>query len=78
MTAYFDLQNKVILAREALWPDFELQDITDWKVLLDKDDGTLNDGTQEQRMFVKRALSTPDFAILQGPPGSGKLQPSSN
>jgi len=58
--------------REALWSDFELQDITDWKVLVDKDDGTLNDGTQEQRMFVKRALSTPDFAILQGPPGSGK------
>tara|TARA_B100000029_G_scaffold514395_1_gene617043 strand:- start:147 stop:3881 length:3735 start_codon:yes stop_codon:yes gene_type:complete len=58
--------------REELWSDFEPQDITDWKVLVEKNDGTLNDGTEEQRMFVKRALSTPDFAILQGPPGSGK------
>jgi hypothetical protein len=58
--------------REELWSDFEHQDITDWKVLVENDDGTLNDGTEEQRMFVKRALSTPDFAILQGPPGSGK------
>ncbi|MDA7997233.1 MAG: AAA domain-containing protein [Nitrosopumilus sp.] len=29
-------------------------------------------GYKEQRRFVKIALSTPDFAILEGPPGSGK------
>ena len=29
-------------------------------------------GTDEQRDFVRKALGTPDFAILQGPPGSGK------
>ena len=29
-------------------------------------------GTDEQRRFVERALGTPDFAFLEGPPGSGK------
>ncbi|MHA1864484.1 MAG: AAA domain-containing protein, partial [Candidatus Thorarchaeota archaeon] len=29
-------------------------------------------GTDEQRRFVRIALGTPDFAILEGPPGSGK------
>lgn len=29
-------------------------------------------GTSEQIEFVKKALGTPDFAILEGPPGSGK------
>jgi hypothetical protein len=34
--------------------------------------GVLRDGTEEQRRFVSIALGTPDFAILEGPPGSGK------
>ena len=54
--------------RDRLWSDFELQEVKDWKVLTDD----RYDGTVEQREFVRRALSTPDFAILQGPPGSGK------
>ncbi len=29
-------------------------------------------GIDEQRDFVKKAVGTPDFAILEGPPGSGK------
>ena len=29
-------------------------------------------GTDEQRRFVETALATPDFAFLEGPPGSGK------
>ncbi len=32
----------------------------------------LRDGTDEQRRFVEMALGTPDFALLEGPPGSGK------
>ncbi len=30
------------------------------------------EGTNEQREFVLKALGTPDFAFLEGPPGSGK------
>ena len=29
-------------------------------------------GVQNQRNFVETAITTPDFAILEGPPGSGK------
>ena len=39
-----------------------------WFVLSDES----RDGTEEQREFVKKAWGTPDFAILEGPPGSGK------
>lgn len=39
-----------------------------WFVLSDES----RDGTKEQREFVKKAWGTPDFAILEGPPGSGK------
>ena len=41
---------------------------TDWSVLTDID----RPGTEEQRRFVRTALGTPDFAFLEGPPGSGK------
>ena len=39
-----------------------------WMFLTEKD----REGTEEQRDFVKKALATPEFAILEGPPGSGK------
>ena len=39
-----------------------------WMVLSDAE----RPGTDEQRRFVERALGTPDFAFLDGPPGSGK------
>ena len=39
-----------------------------WMMLSDAD----RPGTGEQRRFVERALGTPDFAFLEGPPGSGK------
>ncbi|WPB81720.1 DEAD/DEAH box helicase [Archangium violaceum] len=29
-------------------------------------------GTDQQRLFVTRALASPDFMLLEGPPGSGK------
>ena len=44
----------------------------DWAFLKTEPNGALRDGTSEQREFVRRALGTPDFAILEGPPGSGK------
>ena len=39
-----------------------------YKVLTDDK----RDGVDKQRDFVMKALQTPDFMILQGPPGSGK------
>ncbi|MDE0457048.1 MAG: AAA domain-containing protein [Chromatiales bacterium] len=39
-----------------------------WMVLSDAN----RPGTGEQRRFVERTLGTPDFAFLEGPPGSGK------
>jgi AAA domain len=43
-----------------------------WAFLRPEPNGALQDGTLEQRQFVERALGTPDFALLEGPPGSGK------
>ena len=40
----------------------------DYIVLTD----STRDGTLSQRTFVQKAMQTPDFMILQGPPGSGK------
>jgi hypothetical protein len=39
-----------------------------WKQLIDSS----RPGTDKQRDFVNIALNTPDFAFLEGPPGSGK------
>jgi len=52
----------------SLWPRFDIHSIDDWKVLIDPD----FPGVHNQRNFVQKALSTSDFAILHGPPGSGK------
>lgn len=41
----------------------------EWKILKDPEKF---DGTDEQREFVRKALQTNDFALLEGPPGSGK------
>ena len=40
--------------RDKLWSDFKLEDVTDWKILIDDS----YDGTLEQRDFVRRASST--------------------
>ncbi|UJG40387.1 MAG: AAA family ATPase [Candidatus Heimdallarchaeum aukensis] len=40
----------------------------EWLFLTDKN----RVGSQDQRKFVQIALGTPDLAILEGPPGSGK------
>ena len=54
----------------ASWKDVSPEGIgeADWTMLTDVD----RPGTEEQRRFVETALGTPDFAFLEGPPGSGK------
>ncbi len=51
-----------------LWKDSKEVNIDFWYILDNKD----YDGTLDQREFVKKAIATDDFAILEGPPGSGK------
>lgn len=46
--------------------------VHDWVFLTTDEQDQLRDGTQEQRRFVEIGMNTPDFAILDGPPGSGK------
>ena len=54
----------------AFWPLVAPEPIgaSDWMVLTEQD----RPGTDQQRRFVRQALGTPDFAFLEGPPGSGK------
>jgi len=53
----------------AHWPLIEHNNmVEDWRVLTDANRA----GTSDQRKFVNIALNTPDFAFLEGPPGSGK------
>jgi superfamily I DNA and/or RNA helicase len=40
----------------------------DWQILTDQ----TKDGVNEQRDFVSKGMLTKDFALLEGPPGSGK------
>lgn len=55
-------------SKDVHWPRFEPEQINDWKVLTDEK----RPGNDEQRRFVSKAMATPDFAVLEGPPGSGK------
>ncbi len=52
----------------AKWPEIKLTEINDWYLLIEDD----REGIEKQRKFVKLSLNTPDFTILEGPPGSGK------
>lgn len=53
---------------ERYWPRLRSVTVDTWHVLTEE----ARDGTAEQRRFVEAALGSPDFALLEGPPGSGK------
>ncbi|MCB9661725.1 MAG: AAA family ATPase [Sandaracinaceae bacterium] len=63
-----------LVSTHAQWPDVEPAPLDEdaWHFLKRGQDGGLRDGTDEQRRFVAIALGTQDFAVLEGPPGSGK------
>lgn len=50
------------------WQPSERNRINEWFVITDES----RSGSTEQRKFISQAINTPDFAILEGPPGSGK------
>jgi AAA domain len=50
------------------WPKFAPRWPETWAFLTDES----RSGTAEQRAFVAKALGSPDIALLEGPPGSGK------
>lgn len=56
--------------RYARWPRVSPENVAadGWRALTD----ATRSGTHEQRAFVQKALGSPDFAFLEGPPGSGK------
>lgn len=51
-----------------IWPSLQPTEVEQWYALTKLE----YPGTSEQRDFVTRALATPDFMLLEGPPGSGK------
>ena len=60
---------KLFVSKErSIWPNFDKVKIDNWKLLKDPN----FPGIENQRNYVKIALGTPDFAFLEGPPGSGK------
>lgn len=51
------------------WPEpIKKSRSLNWEFLTDES----REGNDQQREFVLKAMNTPDFAILEGPPGSGK------
>lgn len=54
--------------QHARWPGVQPKPPAEWRALTDE----TRSGTPEQRTFVAKALGSPDFAFLEGPPGSGK------
>ena len=61
---------KVQSERDVIGPCYRAIPVEGWSWMVLSDAN--RPGTDEQRRFVELALGTPDFALLEGPPGSGK------
>jgi len=55
-------------SNSSFWNQQTKSTIFDWQILTDE----TKDGIEEQRDFVSKAMQTKDFALMEGPPGSGK------
>lgn len=62
--------SSLLQCEELNLPSFEIKEIPEEEYIILKDNN--RPGNSEQRQFVCNALSTPDFTIKVGPPGSGK------
>lgn len=67
MPEYAPLRRLFTKRDESRWPAVERTQVERW-FILDRD----RVGASQQMEFVKKALGTPDYALLEGPPGSGK------
>lgn len=65
---HLPLLNLLLRSIDAKWGQVDTDLNVKYRVLTDSS----KSGTEEQREFVRKALGTPDVAILEGPPGSGK------
>ncbi len=77
--AIFYLQDKPVSSQRNLLKLFEPRNTVRWEN--ENTDAEISSwfvlqhntpGSEEQRAFIKKALKTKDFCILEGPPGSGK------
>lgn len=62
--------SKLFSTENLTLPSFQVKEIPENEYVILKDNN--RPGNSEQRKFVCNALSTPDFTIKIGPPGSGK------
>ncbi|MCY4490796.1 MAG: DEAD/DEAH box helicase [Thaumarchaeota archaeon] len=67
ISEYVPLRRLFTKRDESSWPDVQRSEINRW-FILDKN----RVGASQQMEFVEKALGTQDFALLEGPPGSGK------
>jgi superfamily I DNA and/or RNA helicase len=65
---HYPLLNLFGSPNSRVWEQYYREQEFDWKILNDES----KDGVYEQREFVSKAIQTKDFALLEGPPGSGK------
>ena len=65
---HYPLLNLFGFPDSQVWSQRFYEQDYDWKILTDE----TKDGVYEQREFVSKAVQSKDFALMEGPPGSGK------